>query len=105
MRERNQYTKQKMDKNSGRYLKPLRYPNIPLSTSDMYVNTVVGDRLDLMADQFYNDPRLWWLIAQANPDKLRTISEATKRYHRENISPKAVSQYIEGEINECRNSG
>ena len=39
-----------------------------------------------------------------NPDKLRTISEATKRYHRENISPKAVSQYIEGEINECRNS-
>ena len=74
MRERNYYSKLKMDKNRGRYLKPLRYPNIPLSTSDMYVNTVVGDRLDLMADQFYNDPRLWWLIAQANPDKLRRDS-------------------------------
>ena len=35
-----------------------------------------------------------------NPDKLRTISEATRRYYRD-ISPKAVSQYIEGEINGC----
>lgn len=35
-----------------------------------------------------------------NSDKLRAISEATRRYYKD-ISPKAVSQYIEGEINEC----
>ena len=74
MRERNYYSKLKMDKNRGRFLNPLKYPSIPLSINDLYIITVVGDRLDLMADQFYNDPRLWWLIAQANPDKLRRDS-------------------------------
>jgi nucleoid-associated protein YgaU len=27
-----------------------------------------GDRLDLLANTFYRDPRLWWRIAEANPD-------------------------------------
>ena len=27
-----------------------------------------GDRLDLLANTFYRDPRLWWMIAEANPD-------------------------------------
>jgi hypothetical protein len=26
------------------------------------------DRLDLMARHYYNDPRRWWLIVDANPD-------------------------------------
>jgi len=29
-----------------------------------------GDRLDLLANRFYRDSRLWWLIAEANPDYL-----------------------------------
>lgn len=28
----------------------------------------VGDRLDTIAQEFYGDPRLWWVIAEANPD-------------------------------------
>ena len=74
MRERNYYSKLKMDKNRGRFLNPLKYPSIPLSINDAYVITVVGDRLDLIADQFYRDLRLWWIIAQANPDKVRRDS-------------------------------
>ena len=27
-----------------------------------------GDRLDTLAQAYYGDPRLWWAIAQANPD-------------------------------------
>jgi hypothetical protein len=27
-----------------------------------------GERMDLLADHYYNDPRQWWLILDANPD-------------------------------------
>jgi hypothetical protein len=30
----------------------------------------VGDRLDLLALQYYNDDRLWWRILDANPGVL-----------------------------------
>lgn len=29
-----------------------------------------GDRIDRLADRFYGDPELWWVIADANPDVL-----------------------------------
>ncbi len=29
-----------------------------------------GDRLDLLAGHYYNNDRLWWRIADANPDFL-----------------------------------
>lgn len=29
---------------------------------------VVGDRLDHLARNYYNDDRLWWRIVDANPD-------------------------------------
>ena len=31
-----------------------------------------------MANQFYGDIRLWWIIAQANPDKVRRDSYSVK---------------------------
>ena len=34
--------------------------------TDMYVITQEGDRLDLLADNFYGDPSLWWFIASVN---------------------------------------
>jgi hypothetical protein len=44
--------------------------NIPTTIEkrddDIYVITQDSDRLDLLANQFYNDSRLWWIIAQAN---------------------------------------
>ena len=48
------------------YYKGKQYPNIPLSESDVYVITTVGDRLDSLAYSYYNDATLWWIIAVAN---------------------------------------
>ena len=48
------------------YYKGKYYPNIPLSESDVYVITTVGDRLDSLAYSYYNDATLWWVIAAAN---------------------------------------
>ena len=42
------------------------YPDIPISNSDQYMITTVGDRLDLMASDIYGDQNLWWVIASAN---------------------------------------
>jgi hypothetical protein len=48
------------------YYKGKFYPNIPLSESDVYVITTVGDRLDSLAYSYYQDSTLWWIIAMAN---------------------------------------
>lgn len=50
--------------------KTTKYPEIPLNINDIYVYTTEGDRLDLLAQQFYNDITLYWIIASANPDKV-----------------------------------
>lgn len=42
------------------------YPDIPLSPDDSYVIAVLGDRLDLLAFDFYGDVSFWWVIASAN---------------------------------------
>tara|TARA_R110000744_G_scaffold76396_1_gene151375 strand:- start:445 stop:747 length:303 start_codon:yes stop_codon:yes gene_type:complete len=44
-----------------------RYPEIPETENDIYVITTYGDRLDLLANQYYKDWRLYWIIAAANP--------------------------------------
>lgn len=43
-----------------------KYPIIPLSIDDIYVITTIGDRYDLLAQQYYNDFSLWWIISIAN---------------------------------------
>ena len=48
------------------YYKGKQYPNIPLSETDVYVITTVGDRLDSLAYSYYNDSNLWWIISAAN---------------------------------------
>ena len=60
--------------NNKRYFKYIKYPNIPLSVNDIYAVTVEVDRLDLIANQFYNDVDLWWIITTANPDIIRRDS-------------------------------
>lgn len=48
------------------YYKSKMYPNIPLSETDEYVITTVGDRLDSLAYSYYNDVNYWWIISAAN---------------------------------------
>jgi hypothetical protein len=42
------------------------YPDTPISENDYYIITTAGDRYDNLADQFYSDHTLWWVIASAN---------------------------------------
>ena len=48
------------------YFKQKFYPNIPLSSTDDYVITTIGDRLDSLAYSYYRDSTLWWVISMAN---------------------------------------
>ena len=49
------------------YYTTVKYPDIPLSFNDIYVYTDEGDRFDILAQQYYQDSSLWWLISAANP--------------------------------------
>jgi hypothetical protein len=63
-RYRNSKTKKLYD---GRTVfRPKIYPNIPFRDDDVYVATELGDRLDTLAYDFYEDSTLWWIIASAN---------------------------------------
>ncbi len=42
------------------------YPEIPFALEDIYVVTTSGDRLDTLADIYYGDVTLAWIIATAN---------------------------------------
>lgn len=60
---------QKLKTSTGkRYYSSTRYPYIPLSENDLYIITLDGDRLDNLANQFYEDPTLWWVLQVANPE-------------------------------------
>lgn len=53
------------DKGKRIYLTTI-FPTIPVSNDDTYIVSRDGDRLDLLANRFYGDSTLWWIIAQAN---------------------------------------
>ena len=54
------------DKNGVRYYRPTIVPNIPITDGDQYVFPFDGDRLDSLAQRYYGDSNLWWIIAKAN---------------------------------------
>jgi nucleoid-associated protein YgaU len=49
-----------------RFFRTTTYPTIPLDSSDTYIIVTSADFLDSLANKFYQDPTLWWVIAQAN---------------------------------------
>ena len=57
-----------------KYYNTIKYPEIPNSYNDLYVSTVIGDRLDLLAHQYYKDVDLWWIIPTATPSVIRRDS-------------------------------
>jgi len=57
-----------------RYKATTKYPNIPLSYDDVYIYTDIGDRFDILSQNYYGDPSLWWVLSMANPQlKQNTI--------------------------------
>ena len=62
----------------------------PLSVNDIYVITTVGDRYDLLANQYYGDSTLWWIISIANsllPQNSIFIPEGTQLRIPTNVTP------------------
>lgn len=66
MRSRYQNAGTRKSGDGREVFRPVIFPNIPLRDDDVYVATETGDRLDTLAQQFYNDSTLWWIIASAN---------------------------------------
>ncbi len=53
-------------RNNKRRYETLYYPTFEHKATDIYVIAKSVTRLDLLADQYYNDVRLWVVIARAN---------------------------------------
>tara|TARA_B100000424_G_C22673260_1_gene369339 strand:+ start:126 stop:407 length:282 start_codon:yes stop_codon:yes gene_type:complete len=59
-------TRVKKDRDGKNYYCPTIIRGIPLSDGDLFVFPVDGDRFDTLAQRYYNDSNLWWIIAKAN---------------------------------------
>ena len=51
---------------SKRFYGTTIYPQIPLNFQDTYVITQIGDRFDVLAQQYYGNSSYWWVISTAN---------------------------------------
>ena len=77
----NRYKKAKIHRHKNtrkQYYKRFRYPRIGFNRNDIIIITQIGARLDKLANHFYNDSTLWWVIASANPENLRKDSVFVK---------------------------
>lgn len=80
-----------------RYYTNVFYPEIPLSENDIWVVTSQGDRLDLLADQYYGDSTLYWILGAANenlPQNSVFLPEGTQIRIPQGIA-EIISIYVE----------
>ena len=54
------------DNDGKRYYRPTVVRGIQLKDTDRFIYPVDGDRFDTLAQRFYGDSNLWWIIAKAN---------------------------------------
>ncbi len=67
MASRYTYSKKLTTKETKKqYLETTIYPKIKPTDNDVYIITTVSDRLDVLANKYYGDKNLWWIIAVAN---------------------------------------
>tara|TARA_B100002019_G_C21005508_1_gene467415 strand:+ start:317 stop:619 length:303 start_codon:yes stop_codon:yes gene_type:complete len=62
------------DEDGTVYVSNAIYPSIPKSEDDIYVIGSVGDRYDTLAQQFYQDASLWWIIASSNNEQHASLN-------------------------------
>ena len=84
----------KKDKDGKRSYKPTFISNIPISDSDIFIYTRVGDRLDILAQKYYNDSNLWWIIAKANQIKSGKIVPPKEQQIRIPMNMGAIAESI-----------
>ena len=79
------------------------YPTIPPTVDDIYIITRTGDRLDILAHNYYGDRSLWWVISRANPSKVKRWSYFVENGIQLRI-PSDVNQIISdyNELNSAR---
>lgn len=49
------------------------YPEFPYNHTDLYIIAKRSDRMDLLAYEYYGDPRFWWVIARSNSLPMGTM--------------------------------
>ena len=54
------------------------YSKVPETDSDVFLIATEGDRCDIIAQQFYGNPELWWFIARVNNLKTMNIPAGTQ---------------------------
>ena len=59
-------TRVKFKRGYGRVYSYSMYPKIPIKNSDIFITPTYGVRLENLANEYYQDTSLWWIIAQAN---------------------------------------
>lgn len=56
----------KENQNTRRYIKAPKYPEILFSDLDIYIETVYGDRLDVISFDYYKSVEYYWVLIVAN---------------------------------------
>ena len=51
---------------SKRYYRSVKYPEIGYSENDFYIETVYGDRLDILSYEYYKTTEYYWILIAAN---------------------------------------
>jgi len=65
--DRYKYSGEHIDKKSkNRVINTTVYPKLLPSNTDLYIISRDGDRIDTLANKYYNDISKWWIIASAN---------------------------------------
>ena len=76
---------------------PTLYPSVTLSNEDYYIIARDQDRMDLVAQDYYGDSTLWWVIAIANSnltqDSLYPPAESIIRIPGLSRIPSILSEY------------
>jgi hypothetical protein len=80
-----------IENNKKKYLSTL-YMNIPIDKFEYKVIKYHNERLDALADKYYNDGTLWWIIASIN--KITNPFIIEKEYLLIPSNPSDIIDYI-----------
>jgi hypothetical protein len=86
-------TEIKLDKDGKSVYGTTYYPTIPIENTDKFIITTLDNRLDSLANQYYGDVSLWWIIAKANGIKGKTVLKSGELLRIPGEIPKILEQF------------